>query len=322
MRISPPSGRAMLAETKPKRGTSRPSASSWRTRSGRPSAPPRGRRAPPCGGGCRPGCRRRPAGPSGVGVGDFTTSRARAARSRGGRRVRRWCALAEAMLFSRLQINRTDVLPGPPTLQWKLSPALTGTSGDCEPTGSRRRPSARCRAGPAWLASQATALTGTCTAAPHEVLTISPFFEHHAGEREVERARAAPRRAEREHAAARVVGDGVLDPDLPVADAPGRRSRSTASRSRSRAAHRQQSRQDRQVAAEHERDLGLGARRDELAGVHRLALVEHHAESRMPKSGWSTPSMSITTLLVTPIFLPITVSPASVRRWIMRCWMR
>ncbi len=40
-----------------------------------------------------------------------------------------------------------------------------------------------------------------------------------------------------------------------------------------------------------------------------------------PKSGWLTLSMSITTLLVTPIFLPTIVSPASSRRWIIRNWI-
>jgi hypothetical protein len=46
-----------------------------------------------------------------------------------------------------------------------------------------------------------------------------------------------------------------------------------------------------------------------------LAFVVHHAVEQVPKSGWLTPSMSMTTLLVTPIFLPTTFSPASSRRW-------
>ncbi len=32
-----------------------------------------------------------------------------------------------------VQIKRTEVLPSPPTLACRLSPAFTGTSGDCEP---------------------------------------------------------------------------------------------------------------------------------------------------------------------------------------------
>ena len=40
-----------------------------------------------------------------------------------------------------------------------------------------------------------------------------------------------------------------------------------------------------------------------------------------PKSGWLTPSICMTILLVTPIFLPMMVSPASTRRWIMRSWI-
>ena len=44
-------------------------------------------------------------------------------------------------------------------------------------------------------------------------------------------------------------------------------------------------------------------------------------DSSWPKSGWFTFSMSMTTLLVTPIFLPTTVWPSSSWRWIMRSWM-
>jgi hypothetical protein len=45
------------------------------------------------------------------------------------------------------------------------------------------------------------------------------------------------------------------------------------------------------------------------------------ASVSQPKSGWPTPSMSITAWLVTPIFLPMTFSPAARRRFIKHCWM-
>src|SRR6218665_819707 len=146
-----------------------------------------------------------------------------------------WAMVCWSSFMNRFSVqatNRTEVPPSPPTVQYRLPPATTGTRGDCEPERMMSPAFRPMPSRPSVLASQATALTGEpCTEGPHEGLTISPFFsstlpgraragwgvvngggeggvedlgflfQRHAGRGEVDVARAGAQATEREHAA-------------------------------------------------------------------------------------------------------------------------
>eukprot|EP01136_Pigoraptor_vietnamica_P030071 Opistho-1_new@88804 len=114
---------------------------------------------------------------------------------------------------------------------------------------------------------------------------LAVLLEHHAAGREVDAARIDRAVAEHEHAARGVVGHGVGDPDLPVADARvddleaghhafggGQHVGIADAR-----AH--------QVALEDEGDLALGLGLDQRGAVDRFALADDHAVEQVAEVG-------------------------------------
>ena len=173
---------------------------------------------------------------------------------------------------------------------------------------------------PSVLASQATALTGEpCTEAPAVVLTISPFFSSTmpASARSIWRGllRRPPSVKTPQEALSATVSWILIFQSLMRESTISKQGiTQSVARSTSAAVTPGPTRSRARTNATSASALGA-IRRPMLTASPSLKTMP---ESRWPKSGWFTPSMSITTLLVTPIFLPTTVSPASRRRWIMR----